>query len=419
MATSLTRRHLLAGAAGGWALAGATPVVPRPKNLVVIVAKGGWDTSYGIDPKPDAPLVEGPELDGPGEGVGTVQGLRFASNPARRPHAEAFFRDWGHQVTVVQGIWMGSIVHEGCLNRILTGTRAEDRPDVSVIHGQVHGGDRPLGNLDLSGISRPGPFGHIAGRVGFRHQLHMLLDHEVEYPGRAADYLRATVGDRGAVERYLGRRAEVFAQRRGQTASDQEAVQVFAESVYRAGRLRDEGQPIAQSLTLGTVPALSENITLTLSALSRGICRSVLYEDQQIGWDSHPSNTIQHGLWNNLFLRLSQLLEGLNRHQLLDDTLVVVTSEMTRTPRRNATGGKDHWPWTSAMVIGGGLQGGRELGATDDTGRGLPMNFETGEVDRSGALCRYDHFVAGVLEVLDIDPGEWLPGVEGLRALLA
>lgn len=60
------------------------------------------------------------------------------------------------------------------------------------------------------------------------------------------------------------------------------------------------------------------------------------------------------------------LLTELRDQGLLGRTLVVATGEFGRTPRLNARGGRDHWAgcW-SALVAGGGIQGGRVLGRSD------------------------------------------------------
>jgi hypothetical protein len=66
---------------------------------------------------------------------------------------------------------------------------------------------------------------------------------------------------------------------------------------------------------------------------------------------------------------LSALLDDLAQRGMLDDTLVIATGEFGRTPRINEFGGRDHWPgvW-SAIVAGGGVQGGRVIGASDAHG---------------------------------------------------
>ena len=60
------------------------------------------------------------------------------------------------------------------------------------------------------------------------------------------------------------------------------------------------------------------------------------------------------------------LVTDLDRRGLLDSTLVWVNSEFGRTPRVNASAGRDHWPWAYSLALaGGGIAGGVCVGATD------------------------------------------------------
>ena len=93
------------------------------------------------------------------------------------------------------------------------------------------------------------------------------------------------------------------------------------------------------------------------------------------GWDTHADNF--HCLKKYLLPKFDQafsaLMEDLAQRGLLDETLVLVTSEMGRKPRvgdvrSGGTGGagRDHWTTCmSVLMAGGGIQGGQEFGATD------------------------------------------------------
>jgi uncharacterized protein (DUF1501 family) len=62
----------------------------------------------------------------------------------------------------------------------------------------------------------------------------------------------------------------------------------------------------------------------------------------------------------------SALLEDLAQSGLLDDTLVACAGEFGRTPKINGNNGRDHWPFCySAVLAGGGVQGGSTFGASD------------------------------------------------------
>jgi uncharacterized protein (DUF1501 family) len=66
---------------------------------------------------------------------------------------------------------------------------------------------------------------------------------------------------------------------------------------------------------------------------------------------------------------VSALLDDLVQRGLLDSTLVCQLAEFGRTPKINPAGGRDHWPqcWTS-LFAGGGVQGGRVVGKSDEIG---------------------------------------------------
>jgi uncharacterized protein (DUF1501 family) len=63
---------------------------------------------------------------------------------------------------------------------------------------------------------------------------------------------------------------------------------------------------------------------------------------------------------------LSALVEDLKERGLLDETLVVAAGEFGRTPKINATQGRDHWgKCQTALFAGGGVRGGQIYGASD------------------------------------------------------
>ena len=62
----------------------------------------------------------------------------------------------------------------------------------------------------------------------------------------------------------------------------------------------------------------------------------------------------------------SALLQDLHQRGLLASTLVVAVGEFGRTPRVNDKAGRDHWEHCySALLAGGGVQGGRVVGESD------------------------------------------------------
>jgi uncharacterized protein (DUF1501 family) len=63
------------------------------------------------------------------------------------------------------------------------------------------------------------------------------------------------------------------------------------------------------------------------------------------------------------------LLDDLQARGLLESTLVVAVGEFGRTPKINDKAGRDHWNQCySALIAGGGVIGGRVVGASDKRG---------------------------------------------------
>lgn len=88
-------------------------------------------------------------------------------------------------------------------------------------------------------------------------------------------------------------------------------------------------------------------------------------------WDHHSNIFPQLA---NSFLpefdaAYATLLADLSDRGMLESTIVLVTGEFGRTPEVNANGGRDHWPGCfSVTVAGGGIEGGRVIGASDKDG---------------------------------------------------
>jgi hypothetical protein len=85
-------------------------------------------------------------------------------------------------------------------------------------------------------------------------------------------------------------------------------------------------------------------------------------------WDTHTNNfsILRENKLPAFDQTFSALMEDLHTRGLLDETLVVVMSEMGRTPKINARAGRDHWTYCySVLLAGAGVRGGTVYGASD------------------------------------------------------
>ena len=97
------------------------------------------------------------------------------------------------------------------------------------------------------------------------------------------------------------------------------------------------------------------------------------------------------------------LLAHLERTGRLESTLVVATGEFGRTPKLNANGGRDHWAgcWT-ALVAGGGVQGGRVIGSSDAIGS-----------EPKDRPVTPQELVSTIYHALGVAPTATIPGPDG------
>ncbi len=430
------RRFLLSSAAllgiPGVVLSRRASAAPgEAKNLIVVLAVGGWDVTFCFDPKLgcSAPgggtcFIQGPEVDETGqpddvEAVQAFGNIPVVVNSFKRPAVGDFFARWGSRSHVVNGIWTGSIAHDPCRYRILTGTPDGTKPDLATITGYEHGGERPLGSVDLSGWSISGQLAASSGRVGHMSQIKALLDRETRFRAPASvpwtyPLFEPEKADEDAIAVFLEERTRAMQARfQGRDGRSAQRVADLLESRERARRFKEQGAGILDLLQLGEESLFYEQLGMAVDLIDQQVCRSVTI-DTTYDWDTHDVNVSQHLYYQQLFTGLDQLMTRLEELGHLDDTVVAVMSEMTRTPLRNAAGGKDHWGHTSAMLLGA-VRGNAVSGGTDHYLESLPVDLESGALDPSGELNKYDNLCAGVLELVGVDPDPWLPGVAPFR----
>jgi uncharacterized protein (DUF1501 family) len=112
-------------------------------------------------------------------------------------------------------------------------------------------------------------------------------------------------------------------------------------------------------------------------------------------WDAHGDMLTHLPLAKNVDQPIAGLLQDLKRRGMLDDTLVVWTTEFGRTPFNAAAGaaGREHHHWAfSSWLAGGGVKGGITHGASDEHG-----------IDVASDVVHVHDFHATILHLLGLD----------------
>lgn len=420
----MNRRNLLqyAGAAGALALlprtASRAVAAPStaPRRLIVVLAQGGWDTTWALDPKIASATTDVPV------GASQMFGSLDVFTDASRPNVTSYFTKYAPVSAIVRGIEVASVSHQECVKRMATGTRNETNPDLAAIVAHDRGNDLPLPYLILGDTAFAGPYAVSAGRVGATNQIIALLDPTQAYATNGRAPLATTSAEDALLARYADATVRRLHDTRGATGYNRKRVDDFSEAIGRGKRLQAVRAGFGAR---GRTLTLDSQIDLALDALEQDISQTVM-TSTRLGWDTHTDITDQAGFHETTFAGLTRLLDGLTTRagrsagtKMIDDTTVLCISEFSRTPKLNSTGGKDHWPVTSAMVIGAGVRGGRAFGASSNAMESLAVDFATGKPSATGRVLASNQFAAGVLSACGVTAVDHLGPTEVFNAFVA
>jgi hypothetical protein len=408
----ITRRTFLGSAAVGTALFGGTraglaQATASARRFLFISAEGGWDPLAVFAPMFDAPRIEME----PNAERFHVGGLEVVDHPSR-PMTRAFFETHASKMALLHGVSTRSVNHETCQVVALTGSTSADRPDFATILGWAERATTSLPHLVMSGPSFPGPHTvFVSNAQGYLQEtIDGSLLEAADAPIDPPDPLPGRM-----VDRFLFDRAEAL----GQLHPDLVHAVDYREALSRARLLNDS----RLELNLRSASGFLGRAQTAIAALSSGVCRCASVGTDFI-WDTHDDNSGQAPNFEMFFSDLDQVIQtlaatpGPDGAPLRDDTVLVVTSEMARTPAYNATRGRDHWPYTTMFLIGPGIAGGRTFGGYTNLYTGIGVD-EGGDPDPSMPGISAESLGATLLVLGDVDPEEHLRGAMPIGGVLA
>ncbi|GAC1448529.1 MAG: DUF1501 domain-containing protein [Isosphaeraceae bacterium] len=357
----------------------------RDVNCILLFLVGGPSQLDTWDMKPDAPE----EIRGPFRPIATkVPGLQISEIFPRLAgqmdkvslvrsvyHTAAAVHDTGHQMMQTGRLFTGGIDHPnyGCVLAKLKGSREDTPPNVLL--------PRPIGPTGGNM-----PHGQDAGYLGKTYDPFILNADPNEASFKVPDLLppdyvtavretrRRTL--RGAIDGAVGA-FESSADVRLLEANFQSAYKLMSSRKAReAFDLKSESDAVRDRYGR---TRFGQSCLLARRLVERGV-RFVtvnMFETvfNEITWDIHgsapfsPIECYKNEVGPNFDNAYTALLEDLARTGLHKNTMVVSLGEFGRTPKINPAGGRDHHPacWT-VLFSGGPIQGGRIVGASDETG---------------------------------------------------
>jgi hypothetical protein len=213
----------------------------------------------------------------------------------------------------------------------------------------------------------------VALRAGTEPIPHLATPPEVGAARRKAsleylERLNRRRGEREPGDALLEARIRAYELAARMQASVPEAVDVEQE---------DAETKALYGLDSAATKDFARNCLLARRLLERGVRFVQLFHggafgSPRINWDAHEDIVENHTQQAaSLDRPLAGLIQDLKRRGLLEDTLVVFSTEFGRTPYTQGTGGKgrDHHQLAfTCWLAGGGVRGGIRYGASDELG---------------------------------------------------
>ncbi|MCR9117086.1 MAG: DUF1501 domain-containing protein [bacterium] len=430
----MNRRHFLqlCGAAGlgltasvgRSALVGAAESKKLPPGYdgpyyVVMNASGGWDTTYLMDPKGVNEInrlyQEGDILT-----AGPHQFAPVAKHIEQGLSNEDFYAKYAEELLVFNGLDYSVNNHSPCSRYMATGNLDSlAYPTFAALVAACKGREAPLAFLTFGNYSSTGNLVPMA-RVPYMHSLNRLANADGVEGNPRAPYHDDFVTDR--IERALQEQLQA----RVKTVQLPRVAR--SQAMLYAAQLNSKSLERVTPFIPKTMPKerLSRQADIALAAFKAGVGVSANLSIGQ--FDSHANNdTDQMKLIPELLAGVDYILTQAERLGIRDKLVVVMQSEMGRTPNYNKGNGKDHWSIGSAMFIGPGIKGNRVVGATDENQFLVPINPKTLATNaQTGIRVRPEHIHTSLREFAGITNHEFsekfplkVAGEERLQGLFA
>ena len=331
-------------------------------------AGGGYDPTHLCDPKP----ANGPNDPNPVTNIQEVATTGNISYPANFPaeiydpnalgvgqFIPTFFERYADRLTCINGLDMQTNGHDTGTQAMWTGRLTEGAPSLGAYLAGTFNSALPMAFLAFGGFTETAGVAPRtrAGNLGALARL--------AYPTRSnPDDELSTFHSSRALE--LIDEAQWHRDQAIISGQGLPKIRASASTLFESRAGSNELQRLQEFLP-DELPqdGLQQQVVVALAAYRAGI--SVSANLSVGGFDTHGDHDASQ------IPALEQLLAGIDyamteagRQGIGDRIVIIVGSDFGRTPGYNDGNGKDHWPITSMLFMGQGIQGNRVVGATTE-----------------------------------------------------
>lgn len=337
---------------------------PKAKSVIHIFLPGGIAHQETFDPKPYAPI----EYRGDLKAVSTkITGEMFCETL----HKTADIAD---KITVLRAITHGEAAHERGVHNMMTGYRPSPAivfPSMGSVVSHEYG---PRNNLPPY-ISIPNQINEYAG-TGYLSSSFAPFSLGADPASNGFKVRDLALAEGIDENRATRRRSMLEAVNEHFIAQEKSDVVGAMNTFYQRAFNLIGSKPAREAFNIAAEPdkvrdeygrnAAGQRMLMARRLVEAGArFVSLTYG----GWDHHQR--IFPGM-RNLMPAFDQgfstLIRDLDDRGMLDETLVMVSSEFGRTPKINRDAGRDHWSKVFSVVLaGGGVKRGLIYGSSDAT----------------------------------------------------
>lgn len=354
--------NMLAGAAGT-GLVGrfvepsvAAAIEAKKKQVLIVLLNGGLSQFESFDPKPKT------DTGGPFRAIPTsVPGTHFCE-------LLPYTARQAHRLAVVRSVFAEQVPgsHAAARDYVETGRSPVlgPYPLLGPVYSKLLAGKTDLpGNIHITPSRGPRA---DAAFLGPQHASIALSNGEAP---RNVDRPTIFSADADEARYHLRDLADLRFSQRRRTAYSEAYHSSYdrATQLIRRKELFDVTQEPARDLERYGTHDFGRHCLLARRLLSEGVtCVKITHSN----YDSHMENFNFHLEQLGEFDRpFATLLDDLHERGMMDNTLVVLLTEFGRTPKIMPDLGRDHYPNSWSVVLGGcGIKTGGVLGKTNDNG---------------------------------------------------
>lgn len=351
---------------------------------VVLNASGGWDTTYLMDPK----------------GIGGINRLyeegdilthgnhKYAPTEKHKDGGmsnEEFYAEFGDELLVFNGLDYSVNNHSPGARYMATGKLdSMAYPTFAALVAACQGPACPLSFLTFGNYSATGNLVPMS-RVPYLPSLKKLANADAVEGNERSPYHDRFALDR--IERAL------LAEHQATAGAPRLPRVERAENMLYAAQTNSRALERITPYIPSSIPKerLSQQAEIALASFKAGVCVSANLTISQ--FDSHANNDRdQMKLLPEFLAGIAYIIRRAEDLKIREQLVVIVQSEMGRTPTYNSGNGKDHWSIGSVMFLGRGIKGNRVIGATDEKQFGVNIQPQTLACDKeNGIRVRPEH----------------------------